>query len=295
MDANNTPIESIGIMAAVQKPEAVEYASDIACRLADLGMEVRLNREMHERVECDCDCECCEDEALAQTDVIIVLGGDGTLLNIARTAAPYGTPLLGLDVGSFGFLATEKPQFAVDHLQQIVDGDFFTEQRLMLQASIVHTDGSEGVIGSALNDVVVTGTEAHRAVLLRTAIDDECVCSHRVDGMILSTPTGSTAYNLSAGGPITDPRLDAIIVTALNPHVLCTRPIVVPGHAEVTIALAPDHKAAQHLNIYMDGQVSRHVPDDGEVLVSAAPHRAKLAHLRSRSFYANLTDKLNMG
>ncbi|MFO7945460.1 MAG: NAD(+)/NADH kinase [Armatimonadota bacterium] len=293
MHANNTPIQSIGIMAAVQKPEAVEYAAGIARRLAELDISVRLNQDMHQHVESSC--ECCDDEALAQTDVIIVLGGDGTLLRIARAAAPHDTPLLGLDVGSFGFLATEKPQFAVDHLQQIVDGDFFIEQRLMLQATMRHADGSDVVAGCGLNDVVVTGSEPHRAVRLRTAIDDECVCSHRVDGMILSTPTGSTAYNLSAGGPIADPRLDVILVTPLNPHVLCTRPVVVPGGSEIAIALAPDHKSSQHLNIFIDGQVSRHVPDDGDVLVSAAPHRAKLAHLRSSSFYANLTDKLNMG
>ncbi|MFP3905152.1 MAG: NAD(+)/NADH kinase, partial [Armatimonadota bacterium] len=98
MDANTTPIQSIGIMTAVQKPEAVEYAGTIARKLAQMDISVRVNHEMHGRVESDC--ECCDDEALAQTDIIIVLGGDGTLLNIARTAAPYDTPLLGLDVGS---------------------------------------------------------------------------------------------------------------------------------------------------------------------------------------------------
>jgi NAD+ kinase len=233
--------------------------------------------------------------ALADTDLVIVLGGDGTLISMARDAGPPGTPLLGLDVGSFGFLATEEPEFAVEHLEQIVSGDFSIDERLMLQVSINHSGRSETIVDCALNDIIATGTDWHRAVKLKTSIGGRCVCSHRVDGMIISTPTGSTAYNLSAGGPIVDPGLDSMTVTAMNPHTLCFRPMVVPADSDICIELSPTRKPPPHISVHVDGQVAHEVPEGGQVMIQAAPHRAKLAHLRSRSFYDNLKAKLNMG
>lgn len=293
MKPNDRPIEQLGIIASVRKPEAVQYAEMIANGLKHHGVMIRLNEQMQGHLQCDC--EYVDRQRLADTDLIIVLGGDGTLLSMARAAGPKGTPLLGLDVGSFGFLATEEPEFAVNHLQQIVDGNFSIDERLMLQVSINHSGRSETIVDCALNDIVITGTEWHRAVKLQTEIDGRCVCSHRVDGMIVSTPTGSTAYSLSAGGPIVDPELDAIIVTAMNPHTLCFRPLVVPPESDIRIELSPSRKAPPRLSVHVDGQVSHEVPEGGQVRVKTASHRAKLAHLRSRSFYDKLKAKLHMG
>jgi len=229
----------------------------------------------------------------AATDLLIVLGGDGTLLAAARCAAPAGTPLVGVDLGSFGFLAAEEPELLLARLDEVLAGRYAVEERTMLAVAVGDEGAAAGL--TALNDVVVARGSSGRLVRMRTTVDGAHLATYPADGLIVATATGSTAYNLSAGGPIVDSRMEAVVLTPICPHTLYSRPLVVPAGVEVGISLETRGKPVDDVTVTVDGQETLPLGDDQQVTIRRAPCSARLVCLGERRFYDRLRDKLRWG
>jgi NAD+ kinase len=226
----------------------------------------------------------------AETDLVIVLGGDGTLLAAACEAAPRGTPVLGVNLGSFGFLAGEEPDQLLGDLDRLLAGDFELEHRLMLVVQ-----PPSGVACWALNDVVLAKPVYGRMTRIRTSLDGDHIATFPADGLIVATPTGSTAFSLSAGGPIVDARLAAMILTPVCPHTLYSRPVLVPADVEVTMELVGDGAHPAEATLFVDGAESGTLGEGDRVTVRRAERDALLVQLGRPHFYARLREKLRWG
>ncbi|MEK6749828.1 MAG: NAD(+) kinase [Pseudomonadota bacterium] len=228
----------------------------------------------------------------AQSDLTIVLGGDGTLLNAARSLAQYNVPLVGVNMGRLGFLTDISPQYVTEKLSAILDGQFQEEERLMLRATVVR-DGVPISEGLAFNDVVVHKWEEARMLEFEVGIDDYFVNTQRADGLIIATPTGSTAYALSGGGPILHPTLDAIVLVPICPHTLSLRPLVVASTSQVCITISEfGHASAQ---VTCDGHISLGVEASDTIVIKSYEHKVKLIHPTDYNYYDVLRAKLHWG
>ncbi len=209
-------------------------------------------------------------------DFTIVIGGDGTLLKAARYYSEWHVPVLGINIGRLGFLSQHESVMNV--IDAIVEGKFYTEERMMLSS----------VNKLALNDFVVKGSSSSRTSKFYLEINDNEVCDYIADGLIISTPTGSTAYGLSAGGPVVYPTLDAISIVPICPHTLNARPLVVPSGEKITIKTAD-----KLLSVAIDGFESTECVD--KIIIKSAPKKAVLAFLSEGRFYNVLRNKLHWG
>ncbi|MGI6066698.1 MAG: NAD(+)/NADH kinase [Bacillota bacterium] len=223
-----------------------------------------------------------------KVDMILVLGGDGTLLNTARAAAPYQIPLLGINMGHLGFLTEVELNDMFSSLEKLVAGEFWMEERMMLQCSLVR-EGSSIVEFLALNDVVLTKGPFSRMILYDIFVDHQFVDNYPADGLIISSPTGSTAYSLSAGGPIVSPDMELMIVTPICPHTLYSRPIVICPNKEVRVVLKSE---LAEVMLTIDGQHGYRLQREDEIFVQESPLKTRLIRLKSKSFYDILREKL---
>lgn len=225
-----------------------------------------------------------------RADLVVVLGGDGTMLMVARALVEHGVPLVGINRGRFGFLT----DLTIESMRQIMTGmlagAYTEEPRLLLGASIVR-DGRVQSQGRALNDVVVSKGAAARMIELTLAIDGEFVHRQRSDGLILATPTGTTAYALSAGGPLLHPRLDALALVPICPHTLSNRPFAISSASRVEITLTQGSGARVHF----DGQWHAELTCGDQVRVERLQQTITLLHPPGHSHYAMLREKLNWG
>jgi NAD+ kinase len=283
----------VGLLTALHKPQARERCRALAQALRAAGAEVLVDDRL-----ADLDLEGCTacpaQEWGRRSDLVIAMGGDGTLLAAARATAPGGIPVLGVDLGGFGFLAEQEFDHVLEAIPVLLAGEFEIEERLMLSARAV-TDGETRAEFSGLNDVVVSKSEPVRLVHLDVWVNESFVTRYPADGLIVCTPTGSTAYNLSAGGPLVDPQVECFILTPICAHSLYTRPLVVPAAAQVRLALARDTKPSPPVTLTVDGQVHRVVGPGEQIVITAAPFRARLARLRGVGFYGRLQEKLHWG
>ena len=231
------------------------------------------------------------DLAQQPLDVVLSLGGDGTLLRGARFACRRGIPILGLNLGHVGFLASAGPDAATRALANLARGEFSIERRMVLEARL---GGGEPFV--AVNDVVVHKGGIARVIRLAVHVDGEPVGPYSADGIIVATPTGSTAYSMSAGGPIVVPSVDALVLTAICPHTLAVRPLVVPAGARITIRpLDPVPGPDSELLVSIDGQVAAHIAPSQELLVARASQPVLLARIGEESFFGRLSHKLQWG
>jgi len=224
----------------------------------------------------------------AGCDLAVVVGGDGTLLNAARSLAAPGVAVLGVNLGRLGFLVDVSPEDMAVQLTHILGGEFIEEQRTLLQARVIR-NGEILSEGSALNDVVVHKRDIARMIELDTYIEGAFLSNNRSDGLIVTTPTGSTAYALSGGGPILHPRLAAIAVVPICPHTLSNRPIVVPDDSTIDIIIKAGSVEAQ---VSCDGQVSYLLDAGDHVTVRKHDHALRLLHPPGHDYYAMLREKL---
>ena len=227
-------------------------------------------------------------------DLLLSLGGDGTLLRGARIVAAAGVPVLGINLGRLGFLTSASEDRLEWALDRVIAGECAFDERATLEASVRRADGSLEAPEFALNDFVVHSGGLARTIhldvsILREGIEEE-IGSFSGDGVILATPTGSTAYSLSAGGPLIVPSLDAIAVTPISPHTLALRPLVLPGTEKVVIRA---HDRESSLVLTGDGQVAVPLGDRDEVTVGTGPTRVKLVRLPGSTFVSTLRGKLN--
>ncbi|NBC11911.1 MAG: NAD(+) kinase [Gammaproteobacteria bacterium] len=220
----------------------------------------------------------------AACDLIIVVGGDGTLLHAARELAPAEVALLGINLGRLGFLVDISPDHLEERLDQILNGEYHADARAMLE---VHTDGTDG---RAVNDIVVHKWNSVRMIELETWIDGVFVNAQRSDGVIVSTPTGSTAYALSGGGPLVHPGLDALLLVPICPHTLSNRPLVIDGDSRIELRIR-DYEHEQ-VRLTCDGQINLPLAEGRAIHIRRSPHRLKLLHPRGYDHYSILRAKL---
>jgi NAD+ kinase len=230
-----------------------------------------------------------DDDLAARADLVIAFGGDGTILRAARVAARAGVPILGVNLGGFGFLAEISTADLPAALPDLVAGRYELDERMMLQAEVERVDARTLL---ALNDVVVTKSGVARVLRLRVAVNGEHLASYPADGVIVATPTGSTAYSLSAGGPILHPKVDALVITPICPHTFNARSVVVDRNDMVEIELTVPSEDA---TITVDGRVDLPMGETRRVRVRRAHQTTRFVRLRSSSFYSILRTKLAWG
>ncbi|MEW6275605.1 MAG: NAD(+)/NADH kinase [Bacillota bacterium] len=231
------------------------------------------------------------EEISKEAECLIVLGGDGTLLNSARQAAPAGIPILGINIGRMGFLTEVDAPDLFFALERLLKGEYAIEGRMMLEAR-VYRRGKWIERSSALNDAVVTKGAFARLIFLETYVNNEYVATYPADGLIIASPTGSTAYSLSAGGPLVSPELELMLVTPICPHSLWARPLVIGADEEIKINVNSQN---EEVMLTMDGQYGFRLEQNDTVVVTKSPFRAKFIRLKNRSFYYLLRKKLSEG
>lgn len=224
-------------------------------------------------------------------DLVIAIGGDGTLLGAARSAVPLGLPVLGVNFGSLGFLTELQPDEVYDGLAAVIAGRYSIEERQTLRVRYSR-EGELQQEYAVLNDAVLTKSALARMVGIRLQVDDEHVATYTSDGLIVATPTGSTAYSLSAGGPILDPRMSAFVIAPICPHTMTYRPLVVPGSVRLEIAL---DEPGEVVFLTLDGQIGFPFDARDALTVDRHPNPARLVRVTRRPFFEVLRRKLRWG
>ncbi|MGE5481902.1 MAG: NAD(+)/NADH kinase [Bacteroidota bacterium] len=285
----NRPITRVGLWPHPQKAEALRLARELVSLLQAKGVSVWLTEEGRERLtDVTVQGVCGPEEIGGQIELLVVLGGDGALLSAARAVAREEVPLLGVNVGHLGFLTELEGGDVEQAVDRLLAGDFRLDSRLMLR-SRVERQGEIVAEHLALNDVVITRTTFARMIRLRTFVGGEFVVEYMADGMIVATPTGSTAYSLSAGGPIVSPEVEAVVITPICPHTLAARSIVVPPQEGIVVELVGREEGTL---LTVDGQEGVPLIKTDRLLVEVAPYRTRLVRLHARSFYALLQSRL---
>ena len=232
-----------------------------------------------------------EYELRSQVDIVVVLGGDGTLLKTARLIGGSEIPLLGVHLGRLGFIMETTVDEVEERLKEILQGKFEVQRRVMLRGEL-HRNGKKVGSQRVLNDVVISKGTIARIFEVKVCVNGELVESLRGDGVIVSTPTGSTAYSLSAGGPVVHPETDSIVITPICSHMLTQRPLVVPHTSEIRLSLSD---AAEGVYVSLDGQIAWEMKVDDEVVIKKSSKKISLIKSPVRSYYDMLKDKLKLG
>ncbi len=276
----------IGLVASFDRPKVGAVAAQILIWGKKAGVELFVADEPG-RPAVDATVVS-EGKLVSSADAIFAVGGDGTILRTARLVGDSQKPILGINAGGLGFLTELSPENLAESLDRFKSGNYQLEKRAVLQAEIK----SSGQKFFALNDVVVEKGEVRRLVRLSLWAGGEYICSYASDGLVFATPTGSTAYSLSVGGPILNPKLPAIIVAPVSPHTLGSRPIIFDAGEVLETELMPPGKEAL---VTIDGQVSLKLPASMRLTVKKAAHTVSLVKLTGRSFYEVLRTKFHWG
>lgn len=280
----------IGIVANVSKADCLPMARSIVEALTQRGLEVIFEpKESAGAVFPEGPPP--QKGQFGESEMVLSLGGDGTFLKAVRLVGEREVPILGVNLGRLGFLAEFSAQDFLPSLDRILAGDYRIDERMALSAALIR-DGTPIRTERALNDVVVHVAGVSRLSVLETRIDDEYLTTYEADGLIIATPTGSTAYSLSAGGPIMEPSVAAIILTPICPHALSNRPIVVPPHRMVTVT--PQY-IPEGVTVTVDGQTVVEMFCGDILTVAASSKSVKLITTDEASYYEILRSKLGWG
>lgn len=289
---NNT-IRRVGVITKPQQPqpETMETVCRLLAWVAERNLtlhaideNIRAQTESH---ACGALEICSPDELAASVDLLVVLGGDGTMIGAARLLGDREIPVLGVNYGRLGYLAEYRTDELTDALEAAFAGEYRSETRVMLKARLIRGDD---VIadGRVLNDIVISKSLA-RIVEIEAWYNSQFVASFRADGLIISTPTGSTAYNLSAGGPVVYPSMDALVITPICPHTLSNRPLVVPDDGEIEIRL--DEETGEVM-LTLDGQIGFALEAGDRVFIRKSRTRFNIIQPLNRNYFDALRDKL---
>ena len=227
----------------------------------------------------------------SRIDLLIVVGGDGTLLHAAKIVAPHAVPVLGVNRGRLGFLVDVSPD-RFDEIVRVIDGEMRVEERLMLEARVLD-NGSIIDSSPALNEVVLQRWNTSRMIEFETWIDGEPCNRHRSDGLIVSTPTGSTAYALSGGGPIMHPGINAVALVPISPHPLSNRPLVISAGSRIEVRVEPE--SIDQVHVSCDSQSDLALTGDARLEIVASPHKLRLVHPPGHRYFDILRAKLHWG
>jgi len=283
-------VKRVGVVARVDRPDASAVVQELARWLGARDRRVVVDRETGGLLGGGA--EVVERAALpGLVDLIVVLGGDGTLLSVVRHVGERDVPILGVNLGALGFLTATTLEALYPTLDAVLRGEYTAEERMVLAATLSRS-GTAMADYLALNDVVVAKGALGRPIDLEVSVDGQIVTAYRADGVIIATPTGSTAYNLSAAGPILFATMDAIVLTPICSHALTDRPIVLPATATLEVGLITD---SRDVGLSLDGQPGLPVTAKDRVRVRRAPSRIRLIRDPNRSYFQVLRAKLKWG
>ncbi len=282
-------LHAVGLITNHDKSEAIAFAPRVVAWLEERGIGVRL--DAGSATEVGRPELAASDEELAELDLLITLGGDGTILAASRLAACTGVPILGVHMGRFGFIAESHPNDVQKHLDDLLAGRARLEERMMVQGEVVR--GGEVVhTATGLNDVVINKGTMARLLHLRTSFGGDPVVRYPADGVIVATPTGSTAYALSAGGPLVEPTVQALVVVPICPHTLAARPLIVP--ADETVSVTVEIEDGEVLFMSDSTQVFPLASGD-RVDIRRAARSTRIVAVRRSTFYQKVRKRLLWG
>ena len=289
--ASSRSPRTIALVGKYHSLEIAESLRRLAQHLHERGITIFIERETSENISQKVDLSrwvtCGFNDIGAHADLAIVLGGDGTMLNAARRLARYRVPLVGVNQGRLGFMTDIARQDMLTCMDDLLDGRFLPENRMLLDAEVIR-DGKEIASNMALNDVVVDKGAIGRMIEFELFIDGEFIYNLRSDGLIVSTPTGSTAYSMSAGGPILHPTLTGIALVPLCPHALSNRPVIVNDKADIELRIAN----ADDPRVHFDGQVTLDLERGDCVRLRRSEYTICFLHPPGYSYFAMLRQKL---
>lgn len=281
------PFHNIAIIGKQKSADVAVPMRSLGDSLAGRGLHVVLDELSAEHMQNHPFTALSLDEIARTVDLAVVIGGDGTMLNIARTLAPHAVPIVGVNQGRLGFLTDLSMGSMIAGIADMLDGRFVTEQRLLLSATVLR-EGIEIFSGLAFNEVVVHRGNISSMVEFEVRIDGEYLYNQRADGLIISTPTGSTAYALSAGGPILHPALDVLQLVPVCPHSLSNRPIVVKGSSEIELLM---HRTGD-ICVRYDSHTNIDLQLHDKIVVTRYSQPVYLLHPEGHSYYHTLREKL---
>ncbi|MDO4626413.1 MAG: NAD(+) kinase [Pasteurellaceae bacterium] len=281
--------KTIGLVGRPRHDQTLQMHKNIFHWLSEQGYQVLVENEIGEHLGVDKQHIVSIEEIGLRAQLVIVIGGDGNMLGHARLLAQYNIPLIGINRGNLGFLTDIDPKNAYAQLQACLNGEFTVEERFLLDVK-VERNGEIISSGIAVNEAVIHPAKIAHMIDFHVYIDDGFAFSQRSDGLIIATPTGSTAYSLSAGGPILTPSLNAITLVPMFPHTLSSRPLVIDGNSKITLRFA-DYNTSS-LEASCDSQLTLGFSSDDIITVQKSALKLRLLHLKNYSYYNTLRTKL---
>jgi len=280
-------VRRVGIVAKPDAPRAPEVVTRLVDWLVSRNIEVTLEKETAGIVPAVRVAAASKPELPSVADLLIVLGGDGTLLSMARAVGDLGVPIMGVNLGGLGFLTATTLDEMLPSLEAMIQGRMVVEERMMLTARVIR-NGVAVCEHMALNDMVITKSAMSRIISLAVSVEGAYATAYRADGLIISTPTGSTAYSLSAGGPIVFPTVEAVVLTPICSHTLTNRPLVLPGSHRIEVTVQSD----QEIMLTVDGQVGVGLRERDVVEIVRPAARMRLVRFPQKDFFSVLRTKL---
>ena len=284
---------SFGIWANTDKPAFWKVLPDIVSWAKDKGLDLYITTRIESQLkDLDLDSQLIESaDDFAKLDFILTLGGDGTILSLARAVGEHGTPILGIHLGELGFLAEVILEDMFTRLDAVAAGDFNIQKRMVIKCVV--NNGNEPHTFHALNDIVVDRGKSHRLLTCELLANDDFVAKYKADGLIVATPTGSTAYSLASGGPIVIPTFGSMVVTPICPHTLTLRPIVFPDDQVLKISF-PEN-GGQDITLAIDGQVNEYLKSTAKVMIQKASFEINMVNFTDSNYFNTLRTKLGWG
>ncbi len=287
----NKAFKTVGIIGRVKNPGVKDTLVTLIKYLRSLQHDFFIEAETAEHLD-DASLPIIERREIGKRcDLLIVIGGDGSMLNAAHCVVNNGTPVLGINRGSLGFLTDILPT-QLEKIKEILNGKYVLEKRFLLSAEIILQNEKLGD-DDALNEVALIPNTTPHMIEFEIYIDEQFVCSQNSDGLIIATPTGSTAYALSGGGPILHPGLDAIVLVPMFPHTLSSRPIVIEGNRKINILVSPNNTTTPRLSC--DGQDYINTPPGSNIAIYKKTRHLHLIHPVEYNYYETLRSKLHWG
>ena len=284
---------SFGIWANTDKPAFWKVLPDIVSWAKGRGIDLHITTRIESQLkDLDLDYHLIESaDDFAKLDFILTLGGDGTILSLARAVGGHGTPILGIHLGKLGFLAEVVLEDMFPRLDAVAAGDYKIQKRMVIKCIV--KNGNEPQIFYALNDIVVDRGKSHRLLNCELLANDDFVAKYNADGLIVATPTGSTAYSLASGGPIVMPTFGSMVVTPICPHTLTLRPIVFPDDQILEISFPEDGE--KDMALAVDGQVNEYLKSTAKVVIQKAPYKINMVNFTDSNYFNTLRTKLGWG
>jgi NAD+ kinase len=282
---------TVALWGRLTEQSVAEPAQQMVAHLRKHGIRVLVSIDADRSREIEGATHVDEKELAASADLVVAVGGDGTLLHAARHVAARNVPLVGINRGRLGFLTDVSPEHMLETIDAILAGDYLADRRVMLAAKLSSAQDAPSLF--AVNDVVVQKGDTGRLLDFTTDVDGSYVNTHRGDGLIVATPTGSTAYALSCGGPIIQPNVDALVMVPICPHSLSDRPLLLPTTSMVRVTL--DNAGGSAAHVVCDGEPLGRLAAGESLIISVAEQTVTLLHPRDYNYYDLLRSKLNWG